>query len=958
MSTPQLVTIGGRRLRLTNLDKVLYPETGTTKGEVIDYYTRIGEVMIPHIVGRPVTRKRWPDGVGTADDPGMVFFAKDLERGAPSWVRRMPIEHSGGPKEYPLVGDVPTLVYLAQVASLELHVPQWRFTPDGERGFADRLVLDLDPGPGTGLPECAVVAGWARTILEGMGLEPYPVTSGSKGIHLYAALPPGQTTEQASALANELARAIEADHPDLVVSSMKKAERKGKVLIDWSQNNGSKTTIAPYSLRGRPHPTVAVPRTWEELDDPDLRHLEFTEVLERIDEIGDPMAPLGFHAGGREAESGPLSAYIAKRSADRTPEPVPANPLGAAPAGTGIEKPIFVIQEHHATALHWDFRLEHDGVLKSWAVPRGVPHTYKRNNLAIQTEDHPMEYATFEGTIPAGEYGGGSVTIWDDGRYDLEKWRDDEIIVTLEGRPGGPLGRVRLALIRTEGEGEKSSWLLHRMKTDADGRPQPDGEPVVASDQADEPRRRRARSRAPESEAAVPEPAVPEPAVPEPVEGSAPRRRTVPEPVEGSAPRRLAVPEPVEGSTPRPARGASTSSATGSSARGASTSSATGSSARDASPSSATGSSARDASPSSATGSSARDASTSSATGSSGRDLTALPRAPEGKDAVRVMRATAATPDAARRAAARWGELAWAEAKWDGIRAVGVWDGHRLRLYARSGNDITHRYPELTGVDAGFGDEPCVVDGELVALEPDGRPSFPLLQTRMNLERAGDIAREARRTPVRYYLFDVLAIAGHDLAGLPLRDRREVLERTAEGVIPAIAVPPVFDDVDVALDTSESLRLEGIVVKDPSSLYLRGVRSESWLKVKLTRTQEVVIAGMRPGQGGRSSTFGSLLLGIPGPDGLQYAGRVGSGFSDATLKMLMKKLTPLRTDENPLVGVPRLDARDALWVRPELVGEVEYGEFTPAGILRHPRWRGLRPDKSPDEVVREDMPPF
>jgi len=852
MSAPQLVTIGGRRLRLTNLDKVLYPETGTTKGEVIDYYTRIGEVMIPHVVGRPVTRKRWPDGVGTADDPGMVFFAKDLERGAPSWVRRMPIEHSGGPKEYPLVGDVPTLVYLAQVASLELHVPQWRFTPDGDRGFADRLVLDLDPGPGTGLPECAVVAGWARTILEGMGLEPYPVTSGSKGIHLYAALPPGQTPEQASALANELARAIEADHPDLVVSSMKKAERKGKVLIDWSQNNGSKTTIAPYSMRGRPHPTVAAPRTWEELDDPDLRHLEFTEVLERIQEIGDPMAPLGFHAGGREAESGPLSAYIAKRSADRTPEPVPANPLGAAPTGTGTEKPIFVIQEHHATALHWDFRLEHDGVLKSWAVPRGVPHTYKRNNLAIQTEDHPMEYATFEGTIPAGEYGGGNVTIWDDGRYDLEKWRDDEIIVTLEGRPGGPLGRVRLALIRTEGEGEKSSWLLHRMKTDADGRPQPDGEPVVASDQADEPRRRRARG-----------------AAHRPVD-------TAPEPVKTA----------------------------------------------------------------------------------SGRDLSKLPRAPEGKDAVRVMRATAATPDAARRAAARWGDLAWAEAKWDGIRAVGVWDGHRLRLFARSGNDITHRYPELTEVDAGLGDEPCVVDGELVALEPDGRPSFPLLQTRMNLERAGDITREARRTPVRYYLFDVLAIAGHDLAGLPLRERREELERLAQGVIPAIAVPPVFDDVDVALDTSKTLRLEGIVVKDPSSLYLRGVRSESWLKVKLTRTQEVVIAGMRPGQGGRSSTFGSLLLGIPGPDGLQYAGRVGSGFSDSTLRMLMTKLTPLRTDENPLVGVPRLDARDALWVKPELVGEVEYGEFTPAGILRHPRWRGLRPDKSPDEVVREDLPPF
>lgn len=865
----QLVRIGGRRLRITNLDKVLYPETGTTKGEVIDYYTRVAEMLIPHVIGRPVTRKRWPDGVGTEDDPGMVFFAKDLERGAPSWVRRMPIPHSTGTKEYPLIGDVPTLVYLAQVASLELHVPQWRFAPDGGRGPADRLVLDLDPGPGVGLAECAVVAGWARAILEGMGLEPYPVTSGSKGIHLYTALPPGQSTEQASALANELARAIEADHPDLVVSSMKKTERRGKVLIDWSQNNGSKTTIAPYSMRGRMHPTVAAPRTWEELGDPELRHLEFTEVLERIETIGDPMAPLGFHAGGREAESGPLSAYISKRSADRTPEPVPSNPLGATP---GDEKPRFVIQEHHATRLHWDFRLEHDGVLVSWAVPRGVPHSYKRNNLAVQTEDHPMEYATFEGTIPAGEYGGGTVTIWDDGRYDLEKWRDDEIIATLEGRPGGPLGRVRLALIRTEGVGEKSSWLLHRMKTDAEGRSQPDGIVVEPSPQADEPR------------------------------GRASARHSVREPKISAASPRTGDPATTGGSgAERPA--------------------------------------------------SAR----SPVLGD--REATGAARSAPELEAMRPMLATTATPAAAKDAAARWGDPAWVEMKWDGIRAVGAWDGERLRLFARSGNEVTHRYPELTAVDAGLGREPAVLDGELVALEPDGRPSFPLLQTRMNLERAGDIAREARRTPVRYYLFDVLSHDGDDLGDLPLRERRDVLEAIVAAGIDPITVPPVFDDVDAALETSAQLRLEGIVVKDPSSPYRRGGRSEAWLKVKLTQTQEVVIAGIRPGKGARAGTFGSLLLGIPDDDGLRYAGRVGTGFSDSTLAALMKKLLPLRTDENPLAGVPPLDARDALWVRPELVGEVEYGEFTPAGILRHPRWRGLRPDKRPDDVRREDQSP-
>lgn len=836
-----LVRIGGRRLRLTNLDKVLYPGTGTTKGEVIDYYTRIAPLLIPHVVGRPVTRKRWPDGVGTADDPGMVFFAKDLERGAPSWVQRMPIAHSGGPKEYPLVGDVPTLVYLAQVASLELHVPQWRFAPDGGIGPADRLVLDLDPGPGAGLAECAVVARWARDILSGMGLDPMPVTSGSKGIHLYAALPPGQSSDAASGLALELARAIEADHPDLVVSSMKKSERPGRVLIDWSQNNAAKTTIAPYSLRGRPEPTVAAPRTWEELDDPDLRHLRFDEVLARAAD-GDPMAFLGFHAGGREADDGPLATYISKRTAGRTPEPVPSNALAATPTG---ERPRFVIQEHHATALHWDLRLEHDGVFVSWAVPRGVPPTTAKNSLAIMTEDHPLEYGSFEGSIPRGEYGAGSVTIWDDGRYDLEKWRDDEVIFVLEGRPGGPLGRVRLALIRTQGEGEKSSWLLHRMKTDADDHPQPDGAPVVASEQAD-------AAGAPDAPGAPTRPSA----------RSRPHESSESEPIRAIR----AVSAPV--GIPKP------------------------------------------------------------------------------------MLATSAAPGIAREAARRWsrgGAPPWVEIKWDGVRGLGVWDGRHLRLYARSGTDLTARYPELTAA-AAFGPDPLVLDGEIVALDAKGRPSFTRIQNRMHLTKPREIERERLRTPVTLCLFDAIDPGDPDA---PLAARRELLERVAGASGQTIVVTPVFDDVDDALQASRRFALEGVVVKDPASTYRPGARSESWLKVKHSRTQEVVIGGIRPGRGGRTGSIGSLLVGVPGEHGIAYAGRVGSGFSESALARLEQLLTPLRTDEAPFVDVPAADASDALWVRPELVGEVEFSEWTPGGILRQARWRGLRADKLPGEVVRE-----
>ncbi len=455
----QTVSVGGHRLTLTNLDKVMYPSTGTTKGDVIAYYAEIADVLIPHARDRPATRKRWVDGVGTPDSPGEVFFQKDLDDHAPSWVKRRSIEHSDHSNDYPLVNDLATLTWLAQIAALEIHVPQWRFGRTGTRKNPDRIVFDLDPGEGVGLIECAEVARSVRAILRDMGLEAMPVTSGSKGIHLYAALDGTQTSDQVSSVAHELARALEADQPDLVVSDMKKSNRVGKVLVDWSQNNGSKTTVTPYSLRGRFEPTVAAPRTWRELASKNLAQLDYREVLRRVKRRGDPLAELS--AGHLDDDSDRLGEYRSKRNPSKTPEPVPER---ATPSSSGTA---FVIQEHHASRLHWDFRLEHDGVLVSWALPKGVPDEPKQNHLAVQTEDHPLEYGSFEGTIPRGEYGGGSVTIWDAGEYDLEKWREgEEIIVTLHGRKGGGLGGDRkVALIHTGGHGrEADNWLIHRMK--------------------------------------------------------------------------------------------------------------------------------------------------------------------------------------------------------------------------------------------------------------------------------------------------------------------------------------------------------------------------------------------------------------------------------------------------------------------------------------------------------------
>jgi bifunctional non-homologous end joining protein LigD len=447
------------RVKLTNADKVLYPATGTTKADVFDYYTRIAEVMLPHIAGRPATRKRWPNGVERES-----FFEKQLASSAPDWLPRASVTHRSGTTTYPIIDSLDALAWIAQQAALEVHVPQWRFVAEWTRsgaeelkpGPATRLVFDLDPGEGVTMAQLAEVARAVRDLIADIGLSTFPLTSGSKGLHLYTPLDEPVSSRGATALAKRVAQQLEKAMPKLVTSTMTRSLRAGKVFLDWSQNNGSKTTIAPYSLRGREHPTVAAPRTWEELADPKLRHLRYDEVLDRVARDGDLLAPLD-GLDDRAPLRDRLTKYRSMRDASKTPEPVPYTRPAKPVAGQGN---MFVIQEHHARRLHYDFRLERDGVLASWAVPKNLPETTSVNHLAVHTEDHPLEYGTFEGNIPKGEYGAGKVVIWDSGTYDAEKFNDSaekgEVIVNLHGsRISG-----RYALIQTSGD----QWLAHRMK--------------------------------------------------------------------------------------------------------------------------------------------------------------------------------------------------------------------------------------------------------------------------------------------------------------------------------------------------------------------------------------------------------------------------------------------------------------------------------------------------------------
>ncbi|TDK90110.1 ATP-dependent DNA ligase [Mycolicibacterium mucogenicum] len=733
------------RVRLTNPDKVLYPATGTTKADVFDYYLAVADAMLPHIAGRPVTRKRWPNGV--AQQP---FFEKQLASSAPEWLARGAITHRSGTTVYPVIDTPEGLAWIAQQASLEVHVPQWRFI-DATVGPATRIVFDLDPGEGVTMAQLCEVARAVRELVAGMDLEAYPVTSGSKGLHLYVPLASPVSSRGASAVAKRVAQQLESSMGGLVTATMTRSLRAGKVFLDWSQNSAAKTTVAPYSLRGRDEPTVAAPRTWEELDDPELHQLRFDEVLARLTRDGDLLAGMD----GDAPVADRLTTYRSMRDPGRTPEPVPA----AQP--TSGQNNRFVIQEHHARRLHYDFRLERDGVLVSWAVPKNLPDTSTVNHLAVHTEDHPLEYATFEGDIPKGEYGGGHVTIWDSGTYDTEKFRDPgengEVIVNLHGnRVSG-----RYVLIQTEGK----NWLVRRMK----------------------------------------------------------------------------------------------------------------------------------------------------------------------EQRLQPMLATHGSVD-------RLSPEHWAfEGKWDGYRLLVDADHGRIRLTARSGRDVTAEYPQLQSLAADLADHHVILDGEVVALQ-DGVPSFQAMQNR------------GSGSHIEFWCFDILSLDGRDLTRAKYRDRRKLLETLASDG--ALTVPPLLP-TDDPLKFADERGFEGVVAKKWDSGYRPG-RSEAWVKDKFWRTQEVVVGGWRAGEGGRTSGIGALLIGVPEGDGLQFVGRVGTGFTDKMLSDLKAMLKPLETSESPFTApLSTVDAKGVTYVRPELVGEVRYSERTSDNRLRQPSWRGLRPDKTPAEVTWE-----
>lgn len=487
MRTKSELIVKGRKLQVSSLEKVLFPETGFTKAELIDYYIRVGPTLLPHLRSRPLTLKLYLNKVNQKPE-----YIKEAPSYTPKWVKRAAVwrrDHSSQ-IHYLLLNDLPSLIWAANLNNIELHVLLAQ-VPLIQKPKA--VVFDLDPGEPATVFDCARAALLLKELLSQIELEAFVKSSGSKGLHLWIPLNTNVTYEQTQAFAKAISEHLEKMAPDLVITEMAKAARSGKVFIDYSQNADFKTTAAVYSLRARPDgPFVSFPLTWTELEfalqkrDASRFFLRPDEAIERVEAQGDPFAPVlklnqklpktfdklpeaKDKPGAVDGNSKPfLKQYRAKRRFDVTAEPEGKASRAKAEAGL-----LFVIQKHAARNLHYDFRLEMQGVLRSWAVPKGPPLLKGERRLAMHVEDHPMEYARFEGVIPKGQYGGGTVMVWDIGTYEA---KDEHPVKafhsgTLHLRLHGEKLKGDWTLVRLKArEGERgNSWLL--IKSGADAKP-------------------------------------------------------------------------------------------------------------------------------------------------------------------------------------------------------------------------------------------------------------------------------------------------------------------------------------------------------------------------------------------------------------------------------------------------------------------------------------------------------
>ncbi|MGZ4151449.1 MAG: non-homologous end-joining DNA ligase [Actinomycetota bacterium] len=827
--------VDGREIRLSNLDKVFWPDEGYTKGDLLAYYFNVADLILPYLRDRPLTLKRMPDGLA-----GGFFYEKNAPPTTPEWIRRCPVpseDAKGGLIDYLMVDSLASMLFVVNLGAIEFHPLHSRC---GTVEQPDYLFFDLDPFPPITFDDVLAVAMHVKVALDALGLVGYPKTSGATGVQIYVPIEPGYGYDQVRELVGRIGRMINKADPERTTMVWEVKKRSGKVFIDHNMNRLGANISAVYSVRPEPMATVSTPVTWDEVER-GVRPQDFTieTVWDRFAKVGDLFEPvrtqpqdirpaleaLGlppepeFAAPKRgrakaNAKASPkaratgnggasrttakkentprertneeviaasrdpnLAEYLRKRTfgPEGTPEPPPRTPKK--PTGN-----TFVIQKHRATRLHYDLRLERNGAMPSWAVPKGLPIQRNDRRLAVQTEDHPIEYASFAGTIPEGHYGAGEVRIFDSGTYDLIEWTDKKVSFVLHGRryPG-----LEYHLVKT-----RTDWLI-----------------FLASHQD------------------APLIATPGTYVPMLAEAG-------------------------------------------------------------------------------------------------GKPF-------DGKD---------------------W----WFEPKLDGIRTLATMSTGETRLLTRNGRDVTDTYPELHMIHELVNQVNAVIDGEIVAFDADGRPSFETLQQRMNLKNDREIKRMTKQIPVTLVAFDQLWLDGEELIGLKLEERRELLDGVVERDERLEVITHVEGEGKAFVEAARNLRLEGVVAKKKGSKYQPGRRTPDWKKIKLTNTQDCVILGWTKGEGSRGQTFGALLVGAYVDGELRWIGQVGTGFTQKMQEIVLEQLKPLVRKTPPIDDKELRAVKGATWVEPKIVCEVQYLELTKStNKMRAPSFKGLRPDKTADEAVLE-----
>jgi bifunctional non-homologous end joining protein LigD len=844
-STSVSVKAGGKNLKLSNLDKVMYDGTGFTKGRVIEFYRAMAPLILPHIKQRPITLKRFPDGVS-----GQHFYEKNAPSFTPSWVKTFPVPRSSENStiHYILINNLPSLIWSANLANIEIH-PFLAKAPRIDR--PTMLVFDLDPGEGADILTSCQAALHVKELLARLQLECFVKVSGSKGIHLHVPLNTAVSYEATQPFAKSVAQWLEREHPDLIVSEMSKTKRKGKVLVDWSQNSEHKSTVSVYSLRAKAkQPFVAMPVSWDELtrvvekNKPDELFFTPADALARVHATGDLFAPLlklkqklptpflklSSNRTYDVVQADALETYRRKRDFTKTSEPPPSIPRRRSQRSSEL----FVIQKHAARRLHYDFRLEMDGTLKSWAVPKGPPYELGERRLAMATEDHPMEYAQFEGIIPRGEYGGGTVMVWDIGTYELMdgNYAKGKLHFFLDGK------KLKGEWVLVKGrnrDGKDNAWFLIKAGESMDRLPQ------------------------------------------EKDNASALTRR------------------PMEKISQDPG---------------------------------AVWHSDRDGSEDDA-----------GADPEASLDLSSLP--PARIEFVEPMLA-AAVKELPR------DHRQWTfEIKLDGYRCLAAKDARGVKLWSRRGNIYNREFPGIARACAAL-PRNAVIDGEIVALDEQGRASFNLLQH-----------RRSKASAIRFYAFDLLVYDGRNVMGLELPERRQLLARAlARGggdvqLLEALDVKPAE-----LLRAAKELGLEGIIAKRKDSPYQPGTRSGAWVKYRINKGQELVIGGYT-----RGNPFDALIVGYYQDGKLVFAGKVRNGFVPNLRRQVASRFKSLETDQCPFTNLPEKkrtswaltadEMKKCLWLEPKLVAQIEFTEWTPDKHLRHASFAGLRNDKDPQDVVYE-----